>query len=363
MGTPFPFFMIELGGNEFIIGLTTGITSVAAMCMRPIAGWFLDNVSRKILFFAGIVSSISALILMTLIPILGFVIGIRIVMGFVNSGTGTASGTNAADAIPPSRFGEGIGYLGLGNTLASALGPAIGLAIMSSLGFTSLFIVGIAILSMALIAGKNFTFKEIDITKRKKIKPAQLFSKDAMPASVVLLLASVPFGGVMVFIALYGEYYEIGSGALFFILLAAGSGTSRLLSGRLIDRLGERPMVIFGSICFAVALSLLVQGSSVGYYFSGLAFGLGFGVMNPAMQAMAMRTIPIEKRGSATSTFSISHDISSGLGGLLAGVLVTHFGYRPMFGAMISFVAASFFAYMLWAGKTKSAFRVFNKAE
>jgi len=74
---------------------------------------------------------------------------------------------------------------------------------------------------------------------------------------------------------------------------------------------------------------------------------------------MAMRVVPIEKRGAATSTFQCSFDISSGLGGLIAGWLVTVFGYRPMFGTLITFVIASLIVYAVWASKTPSAFKVF----
>ena len=356
---PFPFYIIHLGGNELLIGITAGGVAVAAFIMRPFAGWFLDNVSRSVLFFVGAVVIIAASLLLLLLPILGLAIVLRIMMGCMSSGTTTASVTNAADAIPPKRFGEGIGYLGLGNTLGTALGPFFGLTIMSAFGFPHLFMVCIAMMLIALAVARGFEFKSIDKEKRRKIEIAALFNKDAIPASVVLLLSSLPFGGIVVFVALYGEQYGIGHGSWYFILIAVGSGTARLLSGRIIDKVGEKPMVIVGNGCFIVALLLLLFHSTAAYYLSGLFFGLGFGVMNPAMQAMAMRVVPIEKRGAATSTFQCSFDISSGLGGLIAGGLVTIWGYRPMFGTLIVFVGASFIVYALWASKTPSAFKVF----
>ncbi|MCL2391118.1 MAG: MFS transporter [Oscillospiraceae bacterium] len=358
---PFPLYIVYLGGNEMLVGITAGAVSLAALVIRPFAGWFLDNISRSFLFFAGTIVIIIASLLLYFVPILALVIALRILLGFLLSATTTTSITSAADAIPAERFGEGIGYLGLGNTLGTALGPALGLIIIARLGFPQLFITSAMVILFALLVSKGFAFKKIGTKERKKIKLASLFNKDAIPASLVMLLSSLPFGGVIVFIALYGEYYEIGNAAWYFVLIAVGSGTARLLIGRLVDRVGEQPMVIFGNGCFVVGLVLLLFHSSVCYYLSGLFFGFGFGVMNPAMQAMAMRIVPMEKRGSATSTFQCSFDLSGGLGGLIAGWIVTVWGYRPMFGAMIIFVAFSGLAYALWAAKTPSAFKVYRK--
>jgi len=358
---PFPFYIIHLGGSELLVGITAGAVSVAALLMRPFAGWFLDNVSRSILFFAGALLIIIASALLYFIPVLGVVIFLRIIFGLSHSGTTTASATNAVDAIPAKRFGEGLGFLGLGNTLGTALGPALGLAIIGGIGFPPLFIVSGALMVVALLASKGFSFRKISITKRKAVKLSSLFNKDAVPASVVLLLSSVPFGGVVIFVALYGEYYGIGHGAWYFVLLSVGTGTARLVTGRMIDKYGEQPMMIFGNGCFVLALVFLVLGSSAFYYLSGLFFGFGFGVLNPSMQAMAMRIIPPEKRGSATSTFQCSFDISGGIGGIIAGWLVTVWGYRQMFGAMIIFIVISAIAYAFWAAKTPSAFKVYNK--
>jgi len=357
---PFPFYILHLGGNELLIGITAGAVSVAALLVRPFAGWFLDNISRSILLLLGPLVIILSLVLLLTIPVLGIAIMLRIFLGFLFSATSTGSATNAADAIPPQRFGEGIGLLGLGNTLGTALGPMIGLTLIGSLGFEALFIVSAAMMALTFFAARGFKFKKFDKSQRRTIRFKALFNKDAIPASLVLLLASLPFGGVVIFVALYGEHYGIGQGSWYFVLIAVGSGTARLLGGRLIDRWGEKPMVWFGNACFVLGLVLLVLHTPVAYYLSGLAFGLGFGVMNPAMQAMAMRTIPIEKRGSATSTFQLSHDISGGLGGVLAGWLVTHWGYQVMFGTLIIFVFFSTAVYIFWAAKSKSAFEVWK---
>ncbi|MCL2767841.1 MAG: MFS transporter, partial [Synergistaceae bacterium] len=253
------------------------------------------------------------------------------------------------------------GFLGLGNTLASALGPALGLAIIAGLNFRALFAISITALLVALFIARKVSYKRVNqpvyLPGCKKQGFFSLFNADALPASVLILLVSIPYGGVSIFIALYGEYFGLGSGGLFFALMATGTGSTRLFSGQIADKRGEKPMVVLGNSSFLLALLSLLCESSVSYYLSGLFFGFGFGLTFPAMHAMAMRVVPPEKRGSASSTFLCSNDIGSGIGGLLAGWLVTIWGYRPMFSVMIIFIILSWLTYVLWASKTPSAFK------
>ena len=362
LNAPFPFYVLHLGGTELLVGIAAGGFAIASLVMRPVAGWLLDNKSRSRLLILGTLALFLLSLLLLLVPVLGVAIILRIISGAVFAGTTTASTTNACDSIPQSRFGEGIGFLGLGNTLATALGPALGLAIIAAMSFRSLFAASILILILAVLTVPGFSFKKITPAVSSAVRPknmlASLFNADALPASVVMLFASVPFGGVAIFIALYGEIYHLGSGAIFFLLLAVGTGSTRLFSGRIADKKGEQPMLVAGYGSFLLALALLILEGSTCYYLSGLFFGIGFGASIPALQSMSMRIVPLEKRGSATGTFHCAYDVSNGLGGLIAGFLVTYWGYRPMFAVLSVFIIISILVYVFWAAKSPSAFKV-----
>jgi MFS family permease len=363
----FPLYIEQLGGTKLLIGITAAGFAITSLVMRPLAGWMMDNHSRSWLLIWGSVSLIAISLLFLVAPLLGIAVALRLISGFLLSGVSTASNTNACDAIPQSRFGEGMGFLGLGNTLATALGPALGLAIVAiaGWGFAILFIVSIVLMILAVFIARGLSYKTVKrriyLLGRRKRGLAALFNADALPASVVTLFASAPYGGVSVFIALYGAFSGLGKGGLFFVLVALGTGSTRLFSGRLADKKGEQPMVVLGNISFLLALLTLLWESSTCYYLSGLLFGLGFGFSTPAMQTMAVRVVPLEKRGSASSTFLCAYDIGSGLGGLTAGWLVTMWGYRPMFAALSVYIVFSSLIYVLWAAKTPSAFKVYQR--
>ena len=365
LSAPFPFYIIELGGTELLVGIIAGGFAIAALIVRPIAGWILDNSSRKGLLVWGVLSLILLTVLLFAIPVLAVVVILRILSGLMFAGTGTASTTNVYDTITPRRFAEGIGFLGLGNTLAMALAPALGLAIVAGWGFNILFAISAAVLLIAFTVMKGFSFKKIEKPKKtqeqKGFFRSKLINVDALPASVVMLFTSVPYGGASIFIALYAEAYSLGNAGLFFTLFAVGTGSTRLISGRIADKKGEQPMIIIGNSLLMVSLALLLAANTYSYYAAGLLFGIGSGIILPAMQAMSMRVIPIEKRGSASSTYLCSYDIASGAGGILAGWIVTVWGYRPMFVSLGIFLVISMLIYALWASKTPSAFKVYQR--
>jgi predicted MFS family arabinose efflux permease len=362
----FPFYITDLGGTEMTVGLAAGGFALTCIFMRPLAGWLLDNRSRSGLLKSGMIGLAVITVLFLVAPVLSLAVVLRLVSGFVFSGVGTATNTNACDIVPKSRFSEGMAFLGLSNTLASALGPALGLLVMVHYGFNTAFI-AIAVLALAA-AGitHRLTYKKIDRSVARpdssRLKLSDLFNVTALPASVLVMYATAGFGGVSAFIALYGQLSGVGSSGLFFLLMAVGTGSTRLFSGRLADKKGEKPMVLLGNCCFLQGYLLLsLFESSAAYYLSGLFLGMASGLLYPAMQAMAVRIVPPEKRGSASSTLLCSSDIGSGLGGLLAGVLVTLWGYRPMFGAMIIFVLLSLLTYALWASKSPAAFKNYKR--
>jgi MFS family permease len=246
-----------------------------------------------------------------------------------------------------------------------ALAPALGLAIIAGWGFDILFAVCVLVLLLATVVMKGFPYKNVEKPVRAKERQGKfwsnLISVDALPASVIMMFISVPYGGVSVFIALYGELYGLGSAGLFFTLFAIGTGSTRLVSGRIADKKGEKPMIATGCSLLLLSLMLLLTANSFFYYASGLLYGIGSGVLLPTMQAMSMRTVPAEKRGAASSTYQCSYDIASGAGGFIAGWIVTVWGYRPMFAALGIFPVIAVLVYALWASKTPSAFKVYQR--
>ena len=94
----------------------------------------------------------------------------------------------------------------------------------------------------------------------------------------------------------------------------------------------------------------------VTYLLSAVLAGFGFGGLEPALQSMAVAIAPPERRGSANSTFLCAYDIGIGVGGGIAGVLISALGYRQMFIIMPLFNVISVVIYVLWGQNHPSSF-------
>jgi MFS family permease len=66
---------------------------------------------------------------------------------------------------------------------------------------------------------------------------------------------------------------------------------------------------------------------------AGNAFG--FGAVQPALQSLVMKSVPPERRGSASSTNYIGMDSATLVGPIVAGVVAQAFGYPAMWLVMI----------------------------
>ncbi len=363
----FSFYIIDLGGDNFTVGLTAGLCAVCSLIMRPLTGWFLDNVSRKAIFFVAVIGLIIVPFLFMLFPILAMAMILRCLDGCCWSAASTSSNTNACDIIPRKRYGEGMGYFGLTNSLATAIAPAVGLFIMEAAGFKPLFITcaGVAIVVLLLLSQLKFSAlppkQKVDTNRPLLYKIAHLFNKDAIPAAIFIFLAAVPSGAIYSFIALFAAEESLGSGGLFFTLQAIFTGVSRIFAGKIADKKGEGPMVYMSVACFVINIILLVVGhSQLLFCVSACLMGLGLGLCIPAMQTMAVRIVPPERRGSASSTFLCSWDVAWAIGGIIGGVLVDAAGFRAMFAILGVFEILALLYYVFWGRKAPSAFKVYQ---
>ncbi|MEG2213587.1 MAG: MFS transporter, partial [Clostridiales bacterium] len=244
------------------------------------------------------------------------------------------------------------------------LAPAFGLFILDIAGFKTMFLSATVLALIALImltrvklhplpAKKTTISANIPLSARL----AGLFNKDAMPAAIIAFLISIPYAGLVSFVALYAAAEGVGNGGIYFTLQAISAAALRVFSGKLSDTKGEALPIYLGSAAHFIAL-LAVGHNPWLFYLSGLLVGMSTGLSMPAMQTMSVRIVPLDQRGSASSTYLCSFDIASIIGGVLAGALVTLRNYRIMFGIQMIPIALAALLYYFWASKTKSAFKV-----
>ncbi len=318
-----PLFLTDKFGLEADkTGIFMFSFTISAIIMRPFAGYLLDAYNRHLIYIISFVFFILLFVSYPVISSLAILLIFRFLHGFTWGSINTAATTIAVDIIPQNRRGEGLGFFGLSMTLAMAVAPMLAVSISKSFDYDVLFLSGAAIsfigLLLALLIKVQKTKKD-----KSKLSLSLLIDKKSIPLSLIPLLTQIPYGGIMSFVALYGRSIGIVNSGTFFLVFAVGLAISKVLAGKLFDKIGPNKILYFGYILLILGLLMIAYFSnSLGYHSAGFVLGFGFGVIAPTIQAMVNNIIIPEKRGAANSTYLMFFDSGIALGMLIFGFLI-----------------------------------------
>ena len=334
-----PLYMSDtFDANKDIIGIVLSGYTLTALLIRPFSGFLVDSFPRKkvllicyflfFIFFAGYLAAGTLLI---------FAI-VRTLHGAPFGATTVSNSTVAIDVLHPSRRAEGIGYYGLSNNIASAIGPSVAIWIHEVTGsYDLIFLLSLLFAGIGFAINSTLKLKPRDIVQDKpKLSFDRFFLVKGWSEALAMVCYAFSYGVIATYIAIYGkeELGITGGSGVYFILLSAGLIMSRLIGNRTL-REGKIVRNASLGICVSVVGYLVFAAlhNPVGFYASALIIGLGNGHMWPAFQTMFINLAPHTQRGTANSSILISWDIGVGLGILVGGVFVEHFGYHSAFWA------------------------------
>lgn len=352
----FPFYIQSLGGTEAVAGICAAVFSFIAVVIRPFVGWWLDNGVRKAALVLGLVLMGLAPLGYVMVPTLSVAIAFRMLHGVGLSFSNSTTATVASDVICRPRFAEGMGYFGMATALASAIAPALGLSLMEGLGYNVLYGVAVAIAGLGLVLFAFIRAPKVDVPK-KRLDLRTIINRDSLPATVIMLAFMLAFGALENFVAIFAAENSLPSGSIYFLVMSAMLLLVRITLGKLVDERGEAAFVYTCNAAMLVAFLLLAfVPSTAAYILSAALAGYAFGGLEPSLQSMAVHTSTDETRGSANSTFLCGYDIGYGLGGGMAGSLITGMGYPAMWAVISLACVASVLVYVLWARHSDTSF-------
>ena len=336
-----PLYLSEhFGATKDVIGMVLSGYTITALVARPFSGYFVDSFPRKTvlmisfgtfaIFFAGYLAA-STLLLFTIV---------RTLHGGPFGTLTTANATVAIDVLPSSRRTEGIGYYGLSNNLAMALGPTIGILIYQLTdSFELIFWLALVVACAGWLTDATVKLPTKDIVRNKsKLSLDRFFLLRGWLLGVNMVAFGFSFGVLSNYLAIYGKEVMgiTGGTGTYFMLCSVGlilsrlQGSKALRKGRVTHNAGEGMTISL----LGYTLFILVP-NDVGYYGSALLIGLGNGHMWPAFQNMTINVASNSQRGTANSTILISWDIGMGLGILLGGIIAELAGYGAAFWTVV----------------------------
>ena len=353
-----PFYLSEVfsAGNS-TIGIILSCYTVAALCIRPFSGYFLDSFARKPLYLMAYFIFMTMFAGYIIAGSLTLFIMFRIIQG-VSFGMVTVGGnTVVIDIMPSSRRGEGLGYYGLSNNIAMAVGPMSGLFLHDAgMSFTTIFCCSLGSCMAGFVCASLVKTPYKPPVRREPISLDRFILLKGIPAGISLLLLSIPYGMTTNYVAMYAKQIGINATTgFFFTFMAIGMAISRIFSGKIVGR-GKITQVISAGLYLVVFSFFLLSACvyliswnnmvcTIVFFSVALLLGVGFGIMFPAYNTLFVNLAPNSQRGTATSTYLTSWDVGIGIGMLTGGYIaeVSTFDKAYLFGACLTIVSMLYF--------------------
>ncbi len=327
----------EFGAGKDAIGLVLAGYAAMTLAARPFSGFLVDSFPRKTILlvcnfvffalFAGYLVAGS----LTMFALF------RTLHGGPFGAATVAASTVAIDVLPSSRRGEGIGYYGLSNNLATALGPVLAIYVLQAFSgdFRSLFWLSLIFSFAGLVIDATIKMPARDFVPEKAIISLdRFFLLKGWREAAAMLCYAFSYGVLSTYVAIYGKQQlgiTQGTG-LFFSLFAVGLIVSRLTGAHALRDNKVTRNASMGVVVSALGYVLFsLVHTQTAYYAAAFVIGLGNGHMYPAFQTMFINLAENRQRGTANSSILTSWDAGVGLGVLCGGIIAEHMGYAAAF--------------------------------
>lgn len=339
-----------MGFSAFWAGLVISLQYFATLLSRPHAGRYADLLGPKKIvvfglcgcFLSGVSYFLAALgsgwPMMSLILLcLG-----RVILGIGQSFAGTGSTLWGVGVVGSLHIGRVISWNGIVTYGAMAIGAPLGVLFyhLGGLRLLSGVIMGVALVAIVLALPRA----AVKASKGKPL-PFRAVLGRVWLYGMALALASAGFGVIATFITLFYDAKGWDGAAFALTLFSCAFVGTRLLFPNGINRFGGLNVAM---VCFAVEIvGLLLVGfadepwmAKIGTFLTGAGFSLVF----PALGVVAVKVVPQQNQGSALATYTVFMDLSLGVTGPLAGLVMAYAGVPVIYLAAAVLV---FFALIL----------------
>jgi MFS family permease len=317
-----PKYADALGASAYIVGVVSSIFAISSLVIRPFATPAFDSFSKKKLLIISIFGIFAVFIGYSLSTSTSVLIAIRLVHGISIGCVAPLSLAIASNMLPESQIGQGIGIFSLGQAVGQAIGPNMGLTLSRMIGYKYTFIIGSAIILIALIFA--FFLKELDNERQPyALRLEKIIEKNAIPSAIILFLLMLSYSSLGGFLAIYGDLLNIKNVGLYFTVYAICLFATRPISGKLLDKYGYGKVLVPGLLCFASSfITLFMSRNLIGILIAAVLNAFGYGACYPIVQSMSMSCVPKNRRGAAGSTSFIGADFGVLMGASLGGLII-----------------------------------------
>jgi MFS family permease len=336
--------------TNLVVGVVVTATALTALLVRPVAGTLADRHGYRLVMQAG-AALLAAGGAGYFLPIgLPGLVADRLLLGVGEAALFTGGAAWTVSLAPRDRRGQLIGLYGVSMWGGISLGTFLG-ATLSRVGYPQVWafslaapLVGLALLSMVPAPARN---------PLPGKRPGLLLRPAALPGTA-LALGAAGYAGLAAFVVLHLQARGIHSGVAVLSCFSAVYGGTRLVIGRLPDKLGPRRVAAASGIGEAVGLVIIAAAPNLAVALIGsVVLGAGFSLLHPSLALMVMNRTDPAHQGAALGAYTSFWDLGLAVWGPLTGVVASGFGYPAVFVAgAVAAVAAAALALVASADRT-----------
>jgi MFS family permease len=343
------FLTAVLGASATTLGAIEGAAESLAALLKLASGWWSDRLARrKPMVVVGYVLASAARPLVAVATSAGHVLAIRLTDRIGKGVRTSPRDALIADSIEASQRGRAFGFHRAADNAGAAVGPLLATALLLGAGLSMRSVFWIAAIPGALAVLTLVAFV-------REAPRAVVVEKDAAPRGPL----GSPFWKFLAVLLVF----TLGNSTDAFLLLRAGQlgvplwqmpllwavlhfvkSAASTPGGALSDRLGRRPLVVGGWMCYAAVYVGFAEATETWHAWALFAaYGVFFGMTEGTEKALVADLVPAARRGTAYGFYNLAIGLAALPASLLFGLVWDGLGAEFAFamGAALAMVAAA----------------------
>jgi MFS family permease len=351
-------FAVRSATTMFTFLIAFGLTKAVA---NLLAGAFAERAGRRRILIAGWLFAVPVPLLFWWAPSWPWIVFANVLLGINQGLTWSVTVIMKIDLVGPQRRGLAMGLNEFAGYVAVAAAAFMAGALTAHLGGRNAIVV---IGAVAVVFGLGLTLlfvrdtgRHVDVEQaRHDNTPGPEVSRAARFWAMTwkrrpLLAANqagfmnnlndgVAWGVFPLFFATAG--LSLGEISFLIALYPATWGIAQIFTGALSDRIGRRPMIVYGMLAQGAALGAFALSKSVGVWTAAaVLLGVGTASVYPTLIAHVSDSVVPQDRATGVGVYRLWRDLGYVAGGLIAGVVVDLLGFEAAIGAVAVLTAAS----------------------
>ena len=318
--------------------LVTGY-ALALATFALIIGPISDRVGRRRVLLWGTGAMALVLLLHALAEDFGTLLAVRILAGAAGGILTGSAVSYVGDYFPYERRGWANGWVMSGFAVGQIIGVPIGTIVADRYGFAAPFL----LFSGAMAISFLLVLTRVPQPVVERAEPLSMGSAlrgyaglvRQRPVVVAALAYATMFFAISSFTTFVPSWAETELGvvpdqiAIWFALGGLASVLAGPRAGRLSDRFGRKPLIVFS--CLGTAMLFAAASFAIGGFVTGGVFFFAIMILVAMrlapFQALLSALVHDRSRGSLLSLVVSTGQVGGGLGGALAGIAYQHAGF------------------------------------